>query len=133
MDCKVTVSITIYSLTAHQSLFKNLNSAESTEGCIYRPFYSQSVDTTFLAPFSKVVGFIMAPTYDTLGKGGPHESGQPQVTDLDRACGASYEDVVTFEVPVNYRRSPSVKEVKALQDLTTPAPQDLRFHHLEAF
>lgn len=29
-------------------------------------------------------------------------------------------------------RSPGVKEVKALQNLSTPTPQDLGFHHLEA-
>lgn len=30
-------------------------------------------------------------------------------------------------------RSPGVKEVKTLQDLSTPAPQNLGFHHFEAF
>lgn len=34
---------------------------------------------------------------------------------------------------MNYRRSPGVKEVKALQDLPAPAPQHLRFHHLKTF
>lgn len=29
-------------------------------------------------------------------------------------------------------RSPGVEEVKALQDLTAPAPQDLDLHHLES-
>lgn len=28
-------------------------------------------------------------------------------------------------------RSPSVKKVEALQDLSTPAPQHFNFHHLE--
>lgn len=71
-------------------------------------------------------------TNDTLGKGGSHKSGQSQVPYLDGACGAGYEDVVTLEVPVDYWRSPGVKEVKALQDLPTPAPQNLGLHHLKA-
>lgn len=33
---------------------------------------------------------------------------------------------------MDYWRSPGVKEMKALQDLPTPAPQDLGFHHLKA-
>jgi hypothetical protein len=33
---------------------------------------------------------------------------------------------------VNDGRGPGVEELEALQDLTTPAPQDLRLHHLEA-
>lgn len=33
---------------------------------------------------------------------------------------------------MDYWRSPGVKEVKAFQDLPTPAPQDFGFHHLEA-
>lgn len=33
---------------------------------------------------------------------------------------------------MDYWRSPGVKEVKSLQDLPTPAPQDLGFHHLKA-
>lgn len=33
---------------------------------------------------------------------------------------------------MDYWRSPGVKEVKALQDLPTPAPQDLGFHHFKA-
>lgn len=32
---------------------------------------------------------------------------------------------------MNNWRSPGVKEVKALQNLPTPAPQDFGFHHLE--
>ncbi|KAA8591088.1 hypothetical protein FQN60_002031 [Etheostoma spectabile] len=72
-----------------------------------------------------ILGLRMKPTYDTLGKGGPHKSGQSQVTYLDRACGACYEDVVTLQVPMDYWRSPGVKKVKPLQDLPTPAPQDL--------
>lgn len=64
----------------------------------------------------------MQPTYNTLRKGGSHESGQSQVTYLDWACGASYEDVITLEIPVDNRRGPGVKEVESLQDLSTPAP-----------
>lgn len=30
-------------------------------------------------------------------------------------------------------RSPGVEEVKALEDLTTPASQDLNLHHLKPF
>lgn len=33
---------------------------------------------------------------------------------------------------MEYWRSPGVKEVKALQDLPTPASQDLGFHHFKA-
>lgn len=72
-------------------------------------------------------------TYDTLGKGCPHESGKPQVSYFNWACGACYEDIVTFKIPVDYGRSPGVKEVKTLQDLPTPAPEDLGFHDFKAF
>lgn len=33
---------------------------------------------------------------------------------------------------MNDGRSPGVEKVKALQDLSAPAPQHLGFHHLEA-
>ena len=69
------------------------------------------VASTCLALFSEVVCLLVHPTYDTLGKGGPHESGQSQVAYFDRACGACDEDVVTFQVPVDDGGSPSVQEV----------------------
>ena len=70
-------------------------------------------------------------TYNTLGKGGPLESSQSQVTNLHRARGPSDEDVVTLEVPVDDGGGPGVQEVEALQDLSAPAPQHLGLHHLE--
>lgn len=76
---------------------------------------------------------LSGPTYDTLGKGSPHQCGQSQVANFDWSRGARDEDVVTFEVPMDDWRSPGVKEVKTLQDLSTPAPQNLGFHHFEAF
>lgn len=53
-------------------------------------------------------------TNDTFSKRGTFESGQSQISYLDGAGGAGDEDVVTLEVPVDYRRSPGVKEVKSL-------------------
>lgn len=75
---------------------------------------------------------IIQPTYNTLCKGGSHESGQPQVTYLDWARGTSNEDVITLEISVDNRRGPGVKEVESFQNLSTPAPQDLGFHLLKA-
>lgn len=132
MGFKVTVSIKIYTsrqLISSVKVWPVLNAEK-----VYFKFAQfADVVTTCLALFLEVVDLLMKPTYDTLGKGGPHKSGQSQVTYLDRACGACYEDVVTLQVPMDYWRSPGVKEVKPLQDLPTPAPQDLGFHHLKAF
>ena len=75
---------------------------------------------------------VMTHTYDTLGEGGPLERGQSQVSDLDGAGGAGDEDVVALEVAVDDGRGPGVQEVETFQDLTTPAPQHLGLHHLEA-
>lgn len=61
------------------------------------------------------------PTYNTLGERGPHQRGQAQVTDLDRACRSCDEDVVTLEVAVHNRRRARVQELQTLQDLPTPA------------
>ena len=79
-----------------------------------------------------LVGLLMLHTYDALSKGGPHQSSQSEVTYLDRSCRACYEDVVALEVSVDNWRSSGVKEVKALQNLSTPTPQYLGFHHLKA-
>lgn len=72
------------------------------------------------------------PTDDTLGKGGPLQCGQAQVTDFHRACGPRDEDVVTLQVPVDDGRRSSVQEVEAFEDLTAPRAQHLDLHHLEA-
>lgn len=47
-------------------------------------------------------------TNDAFGKGGALERGQAQVPDFDRACRACDEDVVTLEIPVQYRGDPGV-------------------------
>lgn len=64
-------------------------------------------------------------TNDTFSKWGTFESGEPQISDLNRASGAGDEDVVTLEVPVDDGGSACVKEVKPLEDLATPALQQL--------
>lgn len=70
-------------------------------------------------------------TNDTFSEWGTFERGQAQVSYLDGARGAGDEDVVTFEVPVDDGRSARMQEVKPLEDLTTPALQQLQLHLLE--
>lgn len=72
------------------------------------------------------------PTDDTLGKRGPLQRGQAQISYLHRASGPRDEDVVTFQVSVDDGRGPGVKEVEAFEDLSAPGTQNLDFHHLEA-
>lgn len=64
--------------------------------------------------FLEAVNTLIQPTYNTLCKGGSHESGQSQVTYLDWARGAGNKDVITLEIPVDNRRGPRVKEVESL-------------------
>lgn len=70
-------------------------------------------------------------TNDTFSKRGTFESGQPQISNLDRAGRASDEDVVALQVPVDDGRSACVQEVKPFEDLTAPALQQFQFHLLE--
>lgn len=72
-------------------------------------------------------------TYDTFSKRGTFESGKPQISDLNRASWAGDEYVVTLQVAVNYWRCACVQEVKAFEDLSTPALQQFQLHLLESF
>lgn len=72
-----------------------------------------------------------SPTYDTFGKRGSLQRGQPQVSYLHRACGPRDEDVVTFQVSVNDGWSSGVQEVEAFEDLSAPRAQNLDFHDLK--
>ena len=71
-------------------------------------------------------------TDDALCERGPLKGGQAQISYLDGARGARYEDVVTLEVSVDNWRGPGVEEVEALQYLSAPAPQHLGLHDLKA-
>lgn len=76
---------------------------------------------------------ILSRTYDALGKGGPLEGSQAQVSNLDRSGRSGDEDVVTLEVPVDNGRRPGMKEVQPLQNLPAPAAQDFDLHLLKPF
>lgn len=76
---------------------------------------------------------ILSRTYDALGKGGPLEGSQTQVSNLDRSGRSGDEDVVTLEVPVDDGRRPGMKEVQPLQNLPAPAAQDFDLHLLKPF
>lgn len=84
---------------------------------------AQRVGTKTLA-----CGGLQDRTYDTLGKRSPFESGEAQVSNLDRSSGAGNEDVVTFEVAVDDGRRPGMKEVQPLQNLSAPTAQDFDLH-----
>lgn len=64
-------------------------------------------------------------TNDTFSKRGTFKSGESQIPNLDRACGARDEDVVTLQVPVDDGRRSRVQEVKPFQDLSTPTLEQL--------
>lgn len=68
---------------------------------------------------------IRALTNDTLSKRGTLQSGQPQVTDLNRTCGPCDEDVIALQVAVNDGWGARMQEVQALQDLMTPSLKQL--------
>ena len=70
-------------------------------------------------------------TDDTLCERGLLECSEAQVSDLDGGVGSGDEDVVTFEVSVQDWRRARVQEVKSLQDLKTPALQQLQLHLTE--
>lgn len=72
------------------------------------------------------------PTNNTFCEWGPLQCRQAQVSNFHGAGGASDEDVVTLEVSVDDRRSPRVKEEEAFENLSAPAPQNFRLHHLKA-
>lgn len=72
-------------------------------------------------------------TNHTLSKGGSFERSQTQIPDLDAARGARDEDVITLQVPVDDGRSARVQEMQTFENLTAPAAQNFRFHHLKAF
>lgn len=76
---------------------------------------------------------ILSRTYDALGKGGPLECSQAQVSNLDRSGRSGDEDVVTLEVPVDDGRRPGMKEMQPLQNLPAPAAQDFDLHLLKPF
>jgi len=64
------------------------------------------------------------PTDDTLRVGVVLECGQSKVADLDQSSRARDEDVVAFEIAVDDRWRPTVKEAEALEDLATPVLDD---------
>lgn len=72
-------------------------------------------------------------TYYTFSKRGTFESGQPQISNLDRASWAGDEYVVTLQVTVDDGRCACVQEMKAFEDLSTPALQQFQLHLLEPF
>jgi len=70
-------------------------------------------------------------TNNTLGKRLVLECGKSEVSNLNRPCSTSDEDVVTFEITVNHRRRPAVKEQQTFEDLTTPVLENVQVDLLE--
>ena len=66
-------------------------------------------------------------------KGSFFECCQTQITKFEKASCACYENIVTFQIPMNDGGHSGVKEIQSFQDLPTPVYENLLFDSCKPF